>query len=209
MINTGKPVILLMLQGRPRVISTIVPDVQAVIIGFLPGMEGGNAIADILTGDINPSAKLPVTYPKSPNGITLYDYKPIEKFDSNNYDPEWPFGYGLSYSTYEYSNLKLSSEKISESDELTVTVDVRNTGGKPGKEVVQLYLCDLYGSVTRPNKQLKGFEKIFLNAGEMKTVSFILNRDHLSFIGLQNKRIVEPGDFEVMVDNLKQKFTLN
>lgn len=206
--STGKPIILVMLEGRPRIISSIVPDISGVLIAFLPGMEGGNAIADIIFGDYNPNGKLPVTYPKHPNGITLYDYKPIEKFDTNTFDPQWPFGYGLSYTNFSYSNLKISSSEIKESDELTITVDVKNEGKIAGKEVVQLYLTDLYGSVTRPNKQLKGFEKIMLNPGETKTVSFVINKEHLSFIGQENKRIVEPGEFRVSVQNLSQSFYL-
>lgn len=208
MIATGKPVILIMLEGRPRLITDIADKVEAILLGFLPGMEGGNAIADVLFGDINPSGKLPITYPKNPNGITLYDYKPLEKFDSNNYDPLYPFGFGLSYTTFEYSNLKLSSNTISEKDELKVSVEVKNTGNIAGKEVVQLYLTDLYGSVTRPNKQLKGFEKVLLMPGEVKTIEFTLNRQHLSFIGQDNKRIVEPGDFVVSIGNSSLNFSL-
>lgn len=207
-IETGKPVILVMLEGRARVITEIEPKAKGVILGFLPGMEGGNAIADILFGDVNPSGKLPITYPRSSNGITLYDYKPIEKFDGNDYKPLYPFGFGLSYTSFEYSNLKISSQEITENDELIVKIDVKNTGNRAGKEVVQLYLTDMYGSVTRPNKQLKAFEKILLNPGELKTVEFTLNKQHLSFIGLENKRIVEPGDFKVTIENHSANFGL-
>lgn len=207
-METGKPVILIMLEGRPRVITDITQKAKGILIGFLPGMEGGNAIADVLFGDVNPSGKLPVTYPKTPNGITLYDYKPIEKFDGNDYNPLWPFGYGLSFTTFEYSNLKISSQEITENEELTVKIDVKNTGKMAGKEVVQLYLTDMYGSVTRPNKQLKGFEKVSLNPGEVKTVEFKLNKQHLSFIGLENKRIVEPGDFVITIENHTANFGL-
>jgi len=207
-METGKPVILIMLEGRPRVITDINQKAKGILIGFLPGMEGGNAIADVLFGDVNPSGKLPVTYPKTPNGITLYDYKPIEKFDGNDYNPLWPFGYGLSFTTFEYSNLKISSQEITENEELTVKIDVKNTGKMAGKEVVQLYLTDMYGSVTRPNKQLKGFEKVLLNPGEVKTVEFKLNKQHLSFIGLENKRIVEPGDFVITIENHTANFGL-
>lgn len=206
--ETGKPVVLILLEGRPRLITEIEPKINAVVLGFLPGMEGANAIADILFGDYNPDGKLPITYPRSPNGITLYDYKPIEKFDSNDYNPLWKFGYGLSYTKFGYSNLKLSSDKMKESDELTVTVDVKNEGKIAGKEVVQLYLTDLYGSVTRPNKQIKGFQKIYLNPGETKTVSFKINKNHLSFIGQDNKRIIEPGEFKITVGNESANFIL-
>lgn len=207
-VETGKPVILIMLEGRPRLITEIEPKMNAIVLGFLPGLEGGNAIADVLFGDYNPNGKLPITYPRYPNGITLYDYKPMEDFDGNGYNPLWQFGYGLSYTKFSYSNLKLSSDEIDPSDELTVTVDVKNDGKISGKEVVQLYLTDLYGSVSRPNKQLKGFQKVLLNPGETKTVSFKLNKDHFSFIGQDNKRIVEPGEFKLAVQNLTQTFRL-
>ncbi|HEX9252925.1 MAG TPA: glycoside hydrolase family 3 N-terminal domain-containing protein [Ignavibacteriaceae bacterium] len=208
LIETGKPVILVMLEGRPRIITDIAQNAKGILLGFLPGMEGGNAIADVLFGDVNPSGKLPITYPKTSNGITLYDYKPIEKFDGNDYQPMWPFGFGLSYTTFEYSNLKISSQEITENDELIVKIDVKNNGKKVGKEVVQLYLTDMYGSVTRPNKQLKAFKKISLNPGEVKTVEFNINRQDLSFIGQENKRIVEPGDFRVTIQNQTADFTL-
>lgn len=206
--NTGKPMVLVMVEGRPRVITEIANDVKSILVAFLPGMEGGNAIADIIFGDVNPSGKLPVTYPKSPNGITLYDYKPLENFDSNKYDPLFPFGHGLSYTKFSYSNLNLSSDKIKMNDTLIVSVDVENIGKLKGKEVVQLYLTDLYGSVSRPNKQLKGFEKIELNPGEKKTVKFTIDKSHLSFIGIDNKRIVEPGEFSVTIGNLKKNFVV-
>ncbi len=207
-IETGKPVILVMLEGRPRVITDIAKNAKGILLGFLPGMEGGDAIADILFGDVNPSGKLPITYPRSPNGITLYDYKPIEKFDENDYNPLWPFGFGLSYTTFEYSNLKISSQEITENEELIIKIDVKNTGKLVGKEVVQLYLTDLYGTVTRPNKQLKAFEKVLLNPGEIKTIDFKLIKQDFSFIGQDNKRIVEPGDFKVTIENHTADFRL-
>lgn len=208
LLNSGKPIVLVMVEGRPRVITEIANEIKSIVLAFLPGMEGGNAIADVLFGDVNPSGKLPITYPKSPNGITLYDYKPLEYFDGNKYDPLFPFGHGLSYTTFDYSNLKLSSKKIKADDKLIVSVDVENTGRLKGKEVVQLYLTDLYGSVSRPNKQLKGFEKIELNPGEKKTVQFTIDKSHLSFIGIDNKRIVEPGEFTVTIGGLKENFIL-
>jgi beta-glucosidase len=208
LLNSGKPIVLVMVEGRPRVITEIANEIESIVLAFLPGMEGGNAIADVLFGDVNPSGKLPITYPKSPNGITLYDYKPLEYFDGNKYDPLFPFGHGLSYTTFNYSNLKLSSKKIKADDKLIVSVDVENTGRLKGKEVVQLYLTDLYGSVSRPNKQLKGFEKIELNPGEKKTVQFTIDKSHLSFIGIDNKRIVEPGEFTVTIGDLKENFVL-
>lgn len=207
-IAAGKPVVLVMLQGRPRLITSIENGIKSVILGFLPGMEGGNAIADVLFGDYNPNGKLPITYPKYPNGITLYDFKPIEMYDNYIFAPLWEFGHGLSYTSFSYTNLKLSSQKITETAELLVTVDVKNEGSTAGKEVVQLYLTDLYGSVSRPNKQLKGFEKVNLKPGETSTITFKLNKEHLSFIGQENRRITEPGEFEVTIGKLKQRFRL-
>lgn len=207
-IATGKPVVLVMLQGRPRLITRIAGKTDGILASFLPGMEGGRAIADILFGDANPSAKLPITYPTGPNGITLYDYKPIEFFDGNKYDPLFPFGHGLSYTSFKYSNLKLSAKEITENDQVKVTVDVTNTGKLKGKEAVLLYLTDMFGTVSRPNKQLKGFDKIELEPGQTKTVTFTIGWDEMSFIGASNSRIVELGDFVVTVGGLQEKFAL-
>lgn len=207
LMAAGKKVVVVLIQGRPRVLNSVA-DADGILLGFLPGMEGGNAAADLLFGDANPSGKLPVTYPKSPNGITLYDYKPIEKYDQNGYHAEFEFGHGLSYTSFEYANLKLSAKEMNKDGSLTVTVDVKNSGKKAGKEVVQMYLTDMFGSVSRPNKQLKGFEKVLLAPGESKTVSFTITAEHLSFIGLENKRIVEAGEFTVRIKNLESTFNL-
>jgi beta-glucosidase len=206
--SVGKPIILIMLQGRPRLINKIVPEMNSIIIAFLPGMKGGEAIADIIFGDANPSGKLPVTYPRFPNGNTTYDYKPIEEFDVNYYYPQWSFGFGLSYTKFEYSNLVLDKKTINSTGSVEISVDVKNTGSIVGKEAVQLYVCDLYGSISRPNKQLKGFEKISLLPGETKTVKFLVEADDLSFIGRGNKRIVEHGEFNVMIDLLEDTFVM-
>lgn len=208
LIATGKPVILVMVEGRPRLITKIFQDVKGALIAFLPGMEGGNAIADVLFGEVNPSGKLPVSYPEYPNAIVHYDYKPIENFAENKYDPLLPFGFGLSYTKFSYSNLKLSKTEITEDDELLISVDVKNDGPMKGKEAVLMFITDVYGQVSRPDKQLKGFEKVELNSGETKTISFKINKDLLSFIGIDNKRIIEPGEFIVTVGNLQAKFYL-
>jgi len=208
MFATGKPVVLIMLEGRPRIINKIVDKASAVLLGFLPGMEGGDAIADIMYGNVNPSGKLSITYPRYANSLTLYDHKPLEEYLWNVYDPQWPFGFGLSYTTYEYSNLKLDKETIKNGENVKVTVDVKNTGKMAGKEAVQLYLTDLFGSVSRPVKQIKGFEKIYLEPGETKTVSFTITPDELSFIGRDYKRTIEPGEFTVTIDKLTKNFRL-
>jgi beta-glucosidase len=209
LIKTGKPVIVVMLEGRPRIIRSIVDGAKAILIGFLPGMEGGNALANIIFGDENPSGKLPVTYPQYPNNFTLYDYKPLEGFEGGNYHPQWPFGFGLSYSTFEVSDLTINKAEFVKDENIKVSVVVKNTGTVAGKEVVQLYLTDLYGSVSRPEKQLQGFSKVLLKPGESKVVEFTLEPKQLSFIGRDNTRIIEPGDFKITIGNLTKQFKLD
>ncbi|MBI5472318.1 MAG: glycoside hydrolase family 3 C-terminal domain-containing protein [Ignavibacteriae bacterium] len=206
--RTGKPVVVVMLEGRPRVINSIVGDASAILVAMLPGMEGGRALADVLFGDANPSGKLAFTYPRHPSGFTTYDYKPLEFADINSYDPQWAFGFGLSYTTFAYSDLSVSKKSITNDDSVGVSVKVKNTGKVAGKEVVQLYLCDMYGSVSRPNKQIKGFAKVMLQPGEERQVDFVLRQHDLSFIGVANKRIVEPGSFKIMIDKLSTEFVL-
>jgi beta-glucosidase len=198
-----------MLEGRPRIIRSIVDGAKAILIGFLPGMEGGNALANIIFGDENPSGKLPVTYPQYPNNFTLYDYKPLEGFEGGNYHPQWPFGFGLSYSTFEVSDLTINKAEFVKDENIKVSVVVKNTGTVAGKEVVQLYLTDLYGSVSRPEKQLQGFSKVLLKPGESKVVEFTLEPKQLSFIGRDNTRIIEPGDFKITIGNLTKQFKLD
>lgn len=206
--ETGKPVVLVLFEGRPRVISSIVDTVDAVVLGYLPGMEGGDATVDVIYGNVNPSGKLPFSYPNAPAGYTTYDYKPIEKFDVNDFDVAWPFGYGLSYTTFEYSDLLVETNG-GIADEVKVTVTVTNSGDMEGKETVELYVTDFYGSVTRPVQQLRGFEKVNLKPGESKAVSFTITPDHLAFHNRENKKVVEPGEFGVRISNLAEKFSLN
>lgn len=206
--KTGKPIVLVLFEGRPRVIREIVDKVDAVVLGYLPGMEGGDATADVIFGDTNPSGKLPFTYPRYPAGNTTYDYKPIEKFDVNDFNPQWPFGYGLSYTNFEYSNLTFT-ESAGIEDNIEVSITVTNTGDLAGKEAVELYVTDIYGSVSRPVQQLKGFEKIYLEPGESKKVSFKLTPDHLAFHNRENKKVVEPGEFSLRIGSLTGSFTLN
>lgn len=205
--ETGKPIVLVLYEGRPRIINKIVDKVDAILMGYLPGIEGGDATVDIAWGEVNPSGKLPFTYPKSPGGLTPYDYKPLEFFDVNSYDPEYPFGYGLSYTTFEYSDLIMKKE-FAQDEEITVSVKVKNTGEREGKEAVELYLTDMYGSVSRPNKQLQGFEKITLKPGEVKTIEFVIKPGQLAFHNRENKKVVEPGEFKVGIANLEETFVL-
>ena len=208
LIKTGKPVIVVLLEGRPRVIRPLVAGSAAIVLGFLPGMEGGRAIADVLFGDVNPSGKLPCSYPKTPNGFMTYDHKHLEDKKGQGYNPQFPFGFGLSYTTFAYRDLQLGHEVLSQGEGQTVSVKVKNTGPVSGQEVVQLYLEDEFGSVSRPVRQLKGFRKIALAPGEEREVSFLLTPDDLSFIGQQNTRIVEPGTFKVMIERLEKGFAL-
>lgn len=205
---TGKPVILVLIEGRPRVIHSIIDPAQAILMAYLPGMEGGRAIADVLFGDVNPSGKLPFSYPAHPNGFTTYDHKPIESFDVNGYHPDFPFGHGLSYTSFGYENLKLEKERLQRGQNIKVAVKVSNTGNREGQEVVELYLCDVYGSVSRPVKQLKRFKKIALKPGESREITFTLGEDDFSFIGQDNKRRTEAGEFKVMIAEMEQSFTL-
>lgn len=207
--KTGKPIILVLLEGRPRVIRRIEPGMNSILVAMLPGMEGGRAIADIIFGDYNPDGKLPFSYPKYTNGFSTYDHKPMEEFDSNTYDPQWSFGSGLSYTRFEYSNLTLNKENFNKGEEIKVSVTLKNVGEKSGKETVMLYISDLVGSVSRPVKQLKGINKISLQPGASQLVEFTISPDQLSFIGRDNKRTIEAGEFKIMIDKLSAQFTLN
>ncbi|MGR8940956.1 MAG: glycoside hydrolase family 3 N-terminal domain-containing protein [Gammaproteobacteria bacterium] len=208
-LATGKPVILLTFGGRPRIITPIAEKAAAVVLGFLPGMEGGEAVADILYGAYNPDAKLPITYPRATNDIMTYDYKPSESYEVNTYNPLYPFGHGLSYTTFETRHLSIDKTRVSLGENIRVSVDVQNTGKIAGQETVLVYLNDAAASVTRPNKQLKAFRKRALKPGETQHLNFTLTPDDLSFIGPDLKRIIEPGDFTVMVGSQSARFTVS
>ncbi len=196
---TGKPVVLVLVEGRPRVIRTIVDDAQGILMAYLPGMEGGQAVADVLFGDVNPSGKLPMTYPMYPGGFTTYDHKTSEEQATNGLNVQWPFGHGLSYTTFVYHGLSSDKSELTPGSTFTVTVEVENQGDVAGQEIVQLYLSDLVASVTPPVRQLKRFKKVNLQPGQRQTVRFTLNWDDLAFIGRDNKPVVEPGEFELSV----------
>ena len=206
---TGKPVILILNQGRPRIINDIVPLAKAVINVMLPGNYGGDALANLLAGDANFSGKMPFTYPKYINALANYDYKPCENMGqmggNYNYDSvmdvQWNFGDGLSYTTYSYSNLKVDKTSFTADDVLTVSVDVTNTGKVAGKESVLLYSKDLVASSTPDNIRLRNFEKIELNPGETKTVTMQLKGSDLAFVGYDGKWRLEKGDFKLKCGN--------
>ena len=202
---TGKPVILILNEGRPRLIKDIEPLAKAVVNVMLPGNYGGDALANLLAGDANFSGKMPYTYPKHINALATYDYKPCENIGqmggNYNYDSvmdiQWPFGFGLSYTTYKYSNLKVDKAQFTADDELTFTVDVTNTGSVAGKESVLLYSKDLVASSTPDNIRLRNFEKISLNPGETKTVTMKLKGSDLAFVNYYGQWTLEKGDFKV------------
>ena len=229
LLKTGKPVVLVLFTGRPLTLTWENENVPAILNVWFGGTEAAHAIGDVLFGDTNPSGKLVSTFPQNVGQIPLfYNHKntgrPLgegrwfEKFRSNyldvSNDPLYPFGYGLSYTTFNYSDVKLSSATLSRTGELTASVTVTNNGKYDGAEVVQLYIRDLVGSVTRPVKELKGFEKVFIKAGESKTVNFKITPELLKFYNYDLKFVYEPGDFNVMIggnshDVKSAKFTLN
>jgi beta-glucosidase len=206
--KVGKPMILVLVEGRPRVVRTIADSAQAIMMAYLPGMEGGRAIADIIFGDVNPSGKLPFTYPKYPSGYTWYDHKKSEETPPNKFDPQWQFGHGLSYTNFSYGKLRLDKNELLPNDSLVVTVDVKNTGLYAGKEMVQLFVSDLVASVTPSVKVLKRFAKVNLQPDQSETVKFVLSGDDLSFVGLDNKPVIEPGEFKITVGELSQTFLI-
>lgn len=201
--GTGKPVVLILNQGRPRIINDIVPLAKAVVNVMLPGNYGGDALVNLLSGDANFSAKMPFTYPKYVNMLPNYDYKSCENMGqmggNYNYDAvmdvQWPFGYGLSYTTYAYRNLRVDRTEFVASDELVFSVDVTNTGKVEGKESVLLYSKDVVASSTPDNIRLRNFEKISLKPGETKTVTMKLKGSDLAFVGYDGKWRLEKGDF--------------
>lgn len=213
--ETGKPLVLVLNEGRPRVIDEIVPLANAIVHIYLPGNYGGDALANVIYGDVNPSGKLPFTYPRHVNSLITYDYKPCENLDkmegSYDYDAivsvQWAFGYGLSYTTFEYSNLKVNKNSFTAPDELTFTVDVKNTGDKAGKESVLLFSSDLVASLTPDVRRLRAFDKIELQPGETKTVTLKVKGSDLAFVGYDGKWILEPGDFRIQVGNQTLQLT--
>ena len=205
--ETGKPIVMVLNEGRPRIVREIEPLAKAVVDILLPANYGGDALAMLLSGKRNFSAKLPYTYPKWINSIATYDHKPCESVEtmagaydySATIDVQWPFGYGLSYTTFEYSNLKVDKPEFSSTDTLTISVDVRNTGAVEGMEPVILYSKDLVASITPDFMRVRRFDKISLKPGETKTVQFTLPASDLAFVGYDGKWIVEKGDFEFIV----------
>lgn len=229
LLKTGKPVVLVLFTGRPLVLKEESKTVPAILNVWFPGSEAGLAISDVLFGDVNPSGKLTATFPQNVGQIPIfYNHKntgrplqnkegKFEKFTSNYIDernePVYPFGYGLSYTTFKYDNLSLSSDIMNENDSIEVTVNVNNTGNYDGKEVVQLYIRDVIGTVTRPVRELKGFQKVALKKGETKPITFFISIEDLKFYNYDLDFVAEPGEFEIFLgtnsdDTLKTSFRL-
>ena len=228
LLATGKPVVMVLFTGRPLTISWEKANVPAILNVWFAGSEAGDAIADVLFGKVNPSGKLSATFPQNVGQIPIYynhkntgrplpEGKWFQKFRSNyldvSNDPLFPFGFGLSYTTFDYKNLKLSNPTLTNDGKLTVSVEVTNSGKYDGAEVVQLYLRDLVGSITRPVKELKGFQKIFLKKGETRTIEFTLTEKDVRFYNTNLQFVSEPGDFKVFmgtssVSTLEASFTL-
>jgi beta-glucosidase len=214
LVKTGKPLVLVLFTGRPLALKWENDNVPAILNVWFGGSEAGSAITDVLFGDVNPSGKLSTTFPQNVGQVPLYynhkntgrplaEGKWFEKFKSNyidvNNDPVYPFGFGLSYTNFTYSPIKLSRSSIKATETFTATVTVTNSGAVTGKEVVQLYIRDLVGSITRPVKELKGFQKIELKAGESKNISFTISANDLKFYNSDLKFVAEPGDFKVFI----------
>ena len=202
LLATGKPVVVVLLHGRPNSIDFIAEHVPAILDGWYLGQEGGTAMADVIFGDYNPAGRLPITVPRSVGQLPdFYNQKPSahRPYLFSNSTPLFPFGYGLSYSKFRYANLRLEPATVPINGKTRVSVDVSNTGNRAGDEVVQLYIRDEVSSVTRPIKELKGFERVNLKPGETRTVSFSIGPEELQFYNRELKRVVEPGTFKIMV----------
>ncbi|HEY4064392.1 MAG TPA: glycoside hydrolase family 3 N-terminal domain-containing protein [Puia sp.] len=212
--GTGKPVILVLTEGRPRFITSIASSMKGILMAYWSGRKTAEAISDVLMGDYNPDGLLPFSYPRSMGEMVLYDRKPTEDvreiFNSDmnmkGYDPLFPFGWGLSYTSFDYSDLRLSTEKLGAAGKLEVRLTVKNTGSRDGKHTVELYTRQHYASITPNMRRLRAFKKIFLKTGESQTVSFTLDKNDLAFVNAQLKTVTEPGDFDVLIGDKKAVF---
>ena len=206
-LETGKPIIVVLFNGRPNSITYIQNHIPAILECWYLGQEAGTAIADVLFGDYNPGGKLPISIPRSAGHLPCYyNYKPSARrgYLADDVSPLYTFGFGLSYTTFNFSNLRLEKSSMSVNESTSVSIDVKNTGHRSGDEVVQMYIRDVFSSVTRPVKELRGFKKIHLNPGETKTVTLPIQPEHLAFTDINKKYTVEPGDFIIMVGNSSQ-----
>jgi len=216
LLDTGKPMVILLINGRPISINNIQEKAMAIIECWYLGQETGHALADVIFGEVNPSGKLTVTFPRSVGQIPcFYNKKPTNhrKYVLSESSPLYPFGFGLSYTNFEYSNLKLNRKEIAANESVQVTVDIINTGKRAGDEIVQLYIHDLVSFPTRPVQELKDFKRIRLEPGEKRTIGFIITPEKLEALNLEMERVVQPGEFEILVgknsvDVLKEILTV-
>lgn len=210
--KSGKPIVLVLVEGRPRIIREIEPNCGGIIQCYLPGNEGPEALSNILFGKVNPSGKLPYTYPRFPNSLVLYDHKGTDQIDkdfgTNAFNPQFEFGFGLSYTTFEYKNLVVADHSNGMKGKLEVSVSVSNTGDREGKEVVQLYVTDLVASITPSVKRLRDFAKISLKPGETKEVKFSVDAKDLGFANEEGKWVTETGEFIFRIADLKEQLEL-
>jgi beta-glucosidase len=211
----GKQTAVLLINGRPHSVNYLAENAPAMLEGWYLGQEQGTAVANVVFGKVNPGGKLAVTFPRHVGQLPVYyNRKPYvheSPYIDGEYSPLYPFGFGLSYITFKYANLKLNKKKITAGEPVKVTIDITNSGDRDGDEIVQLYIRDMVSSVTRPVQELKDFARIHLKKGETKTVKFLITADKLQYYGLDMKRIVDPGEFEVQVgrnsaDYLKESF---
>lgn len=207
--KTGKPIILVLAEGRPRIVTQAEKLSAATLMAYFSGNEGGDALASIIFGDANPSGKLPYTYPRFPNALVNYYRKNLENGnsdDSHGYNPLYEFGYGLSYTSFSYSNLKVSKPVLTDNGALTITVDVKNTGKIEGKESVLLFISQLYASIAPDTKRLRGYDKIDLKPGETKTVTFSITPKDLAFVNDVSKTVTEAGEFNIQLGDQTLSF---
>lgn len=201
----GRPVILVLVEGRPRIITEIEQSMAAVLLAPLPGDEGGAALSDVLVGEAEPGGRLPFTYPAGPNALMTYDHRHSEEYA---FARLYPFGHGLSYTTFDYEALRIDRDRLGCGDRLVVEVTVRNTGRRPGQEVAQLYVSDHFASIAPPIKRLRAFEKVWLRPGESRRLVFSISPRELTFVDRDNHSIAEAGSFSALVGDLRQDFTL-
>jgi beta-glucosidase len=214
--KSGKPMIMVLLEGRPRIVREIEPLCQGILMGYWPGPQGGKAIAEIIFGDVNPSGKLPFTYPRFSGDILTYDHKQLDEAveiaDPGNYafkyefNPQWQFGHGLSYTTFAYENLKISTDTLKGNASIKISLIVKNTGNRSGKEVVELYTQDMVASITPSVKRLRRYTKIKLEPGATQEISFELKATDLAFVNKDLHWVTERGWFEIIIGNEKKKF---
>jgi beta-glucosidase len=203
-LELKKPIVTVLFNGRPNSITKLNSNIPAILECWYLGQEAGVAVADVLFGDFNPGGKLPISIPRSSGHLPVYyNYKPSARrgYLFDDITPLFPFGFGLSFTTFEISDPKLKNPTIRSNESTIVSVDIKNTGKHAGTEVVQMYIRDIFSSVTRPVKELKGFKKVYLKPGEMKTVTLTIEPEHLAFTNIEKQHKVESGDFEIMIGN--------